>query len=373
MNPERRERIERALSKPVLNPAFVATRTDENTIHVRAGPWTGPAMTIRETDDEEAVADLFALLDGTNPIGEILAQFDSADRDDLLELLDGLAQKNVVYDAADRPESQGWPQLVHSRKFADENCRRLADAEILVVNAGEIGPQIAADLARAGVGEVAVTQPVADARADCSHLDGRENVTLLDDDVTAAVRDAEYVAFAADGEYPAVAAELNRVAHEADTPWMLVQRRGFDGLVGPVFFPGETGCYNCLERRIVSNLSNPEGYASYRNGLGEADAGSLASVGLHAYSRMLAGYATIDLLNLLAYGQAYTVGKTITVDFLDLSTEVNDVLRLPRCEVCGKPAGVDDKRFVTIEDVVEAKRRNRGEYDPERGGRDGGR
>ncbi|WP_276299186.1 TOMM precursor leader peptide-binding protein [Halorussus lipolyticus] len=372
MNADRRARIERVLSKPKLNPAFVAMQADENTVHVRAGPWTGPAVAIRETEDEDAIADLFELLDGTNPIEEILAEFDESDHDDLLALLEGLAQKNVVYDAAERPESRGWPQVVHSKKFAEENYRRLEDAEILVVNAGEIGPQIAEDLARSGVGEVAVVQPVEQARADLSHLEGRENVTVLDGDFEAAVRASEYVAFAVDGEYPSLATELDRLAHETATPWMLVQRRGFDGLVGPVFFPGETGCYRCMERRIVSNLSNPEGYATFRNGFAETDSGSLASVGLPAYSRMLAGYATVDLLNLLAYGQAYTVGQTITVNFLDLSVEVNDVLRLPRCETCGKSPGEDDKRFVTVEDVVEAKRHNR---DGSRGQRDrrGGR
>jgi bacteriocin biosynthesis cyclodehydratase domain-containing protein len=369
MTGDRRERLERALSKPKLNPAFVVMRADEETFHVRAGPWTGPVLTIRETDDEDALADLFALLDGTNSLREVLAAFEEGDRDDVLALLDGLAQKNVVYDAAEYPDEQGWPQVVHSRKFSAENYRRLDEATALVVNAGEIGPQIAEDLARTGVGEVAIVQPVERARADCSHLADRENVTMLEGGLAAAVRASEYVAFAADGEYPSVAAELDRVARETDTPWMLVQRRGFDGLVGPVFRPGKTGCYNCLERRIAANLSNPESYADYRNGFGEveAEAGSLASVGLHAYGRMLAGYATVDLLNLLAYGQAYTVGKTITVNFLDLSTEVNDVLKLPRCEACGKSAGEDDKRFVTVEDVVEAKRRNR-----ERGGRNGG-
>lgn len=353
------EQVKRHLSKPTLNPSFVAMRVDEHTFHIRAGPWTGPVLTIREIENEDALADLFELLDGTNSLEAVLARFDAEDRDDVLGILGNLAAKNVVYDGADHPNARGWPQVVHSRKFGDEEARRLDEAELLVVNAGDVGPQIAEDLAASGVGEVRVVQPVAEAAADLSSLDDYDNVTEIDADLDAAVRDSDHVAFAADGEYPRTAAELDRVAHETGTPWMLVQLRGFDGLVGPVFFPGETGCYNCLERRIASNLSNPEAYATYRNGFAEVDRRSLSSVGLPAYSRMLAGYAAVDLLNLLAYGQAYTVGQTITVNFLDLSVEVNDVLKLPRCEVCGKSAGEDDERFVTVEDVADAKRRDR--------------
>lgn len=346
----REESIRQRLTYPALNPSFVPVRVDRNTIHIRASPWTGPAMTVRETDGDEELEELFALLDGKRTVEEILAEFDEEDHDAILTLFERMVERKILYDAAEY-DRVGWPQLALSPKCSDRNYSRLESGSVLVVSDGTIGPQIALDLDRAGVGDVALF-PTEGETAETARLRDWESVTVLDGaDVDATVAESEYVVLALDAERPRLAARVNAVAHEASTPWTLVQRRGFDGLVGPTVFPGETSCYECLERRIAANLSDTKEYVAYRNQF--ADDESFAGVGLPAYGRMLAGYATIDVLHLLAYGQAFTAGRTITVNFLDLSTEVNDVLKLPRCSVCG--ADPDDvQRFVGIDDVVEA-------------------
>src|ERR1700722_12938166 len=48
-------------------------------------------------------------------------------------------------------------------------------------------------------------------------------------------------------------AELNRRHLSDRTPWVLVQPSGVFPLVGPVFSPGETACWACLDARMKRN------------------------------------------------------------------------------------------------------------------------
>ena len=356
--------VEADLERPILNPAFVAVASGPNTLQIRAGPWAGRVMTIREDDEEGALEELFGKLDGEHTLEEILEPHDDEDREAILGLFQQLREKNVVYDAADWGGEVGRPQLQVTPRFTGKTAGRLEDASVLVASVGELGPQIAADLVRSGVGSVALTSLTGEELASDDPLDlanwlaEEDSFEVVDgDDIADALAEVDAAMLAADEDRPEIAAAFNEFAHEAGTPWMLAQVRGFDGLVGPVVFPGETSCYRCLERRIESNASDPEAYAAYRDGL--AGEPTMASVGLPSFARTVAGYATVDFLYLLAYGQAFTVGRTLVLNFLDLSTEVNEVLKVPRCEVCGTSPGEDVKRFVTLDDLLDSALWNR--------------
>ena len=355
---------EAGLERPILNPAFVAVASGPNTLQIRAGPWSGRVMTIREDDEEDALETLFEKLDGEHALNEILAPYDDADREAILGLLQQLREKNVIYDAADWDGEVGRPQLQVTPRFTGETASRLEDSSVLVAGVGELGPQIAADLVRSGVGSVALTslggdttEGIKDPLGLLDRLDEEESFEVTDGDVADVLARVDAAMLATDADRPEIATAFNEFAHEAGTPWMLAQVRGFDGLVGPVVFPGETACYRCLERRIESNVQDPKAYAAYRDGL--ADEPTLVSVGLPSFARTVAGYATVDFLYLLAYGQAFTVGRSLVLSFLDLSMEINELLKVPRCEVCGTSPGEDVKRFVTLDDLLDSNLWNR--------------
>ncbi|WP_323171288.1 TOMM precursor leader peptide-binding protein [Natrialba sp. PRR66] len=340
------------LEKPKLNPSFIAIQADQDTYHIRAGPWTGPVLTIKETDEEDAIEDLFELLDGEHTLEEIFAAFDEEDHAAIGSLLEQLADRNIIYDGAEISTNLGGPQLMHSSRFQHESRTPLGETDALVINAGSIAVQIAQDLLESGVGTVRFAQPIPEAKADVSDFrsDGRFEL-VAEGDFTDAIADTTAAIYAADRAYPALGEEISKTADETGTPWMLAQVSGFDGLVGPTVFPGETGCYNCLQRRTAANI-NDVTYDMYRDTL--SDQPGLSTEGLPSYSRMVAGYSTIDFLHLLAYGQSFTIGRSLVINFLDLSVEVNDVLRLPRCDICGKDPGDDMPRFINIRDRVKA-------------------
>lgn len=348
------------LERPVLNPAFVAVSPDEHTVQIRAGPWSGPVMTIQETDHDESVETLFEKLDGERTFEEILEPYDDENRRAIVSLFEQLDEKHILYDAADWNGERGRPQLSVAPRFKSETAQRLDEQSVLVVSVGSLGPQIAMDLHQSGVGTVRLHRPSVpepDAHDDPTGLVERlsetSGVELIDGELRTLLNDADAAVVATDSDRPSIVSAFNEVAYETGTPWMLAQVRGFDGLVGPVVFPGETACYRCLERRIESNISERGSYAEYRDGIG--DDPSMASIGLPSFARTVAGFATVDLLYLLAFGQAFTVGRTLAISFLDLSVEVNEALKTPRCPVCGKTPGDDDRRFVTVDEFLDSE------------------
>lgn len=342
------------LEYPVFNPTLVPTQVDENTIHIRAGPWSGPILTIRDTEHDDTITRLVDLVDGETHVKEILHVFPDDQTDEVAQALDSLRQQNVIYD---RPEHEGddvYPHLALQSRFRRTERERLESQQVLVVTLGEMGAMVAEDLLAMGVGEVALHRPTNDPEGE-PDVAQNDDLSLVDDiDLRNAIEAADFVAYTADRRHSELVADINEIAHETTTPWVSAHVFGFDGVVGPAVFPGETACYRCFEERMLSNVANVEGYSNYRDAISEEE--DLAAVGLPSLSRAIAGYLSLDLLHLISYGVGYTAGRIVRFDSMDLSIEINDVLKLPRCEVCGKTAGDDNARLVKLDDLVEADR-----------------
>ncbi|WP_049972814.1 TOMM precursor leader peptide-binding protein [Haladaptatus cibarius] len=356
LEPETKELIEEftdELAYPVFNPALVPTQVDANTIHIRSGPWSGPIVTIEDTEHDDTIMRLVDLIDGETHVKEILHTFPDDQTDEVAQALDNLQEKNIIYD---RPEHEGdevYPHLALQSRFRRTDRERLESKQVLIVTLGKMGSMVAEDLLSMGVAEVALYRPKSD--PDDPDIAEEDGVTLVDDlDLRSAIEAADFVVYTADRRYAEIVADINEIAHETTTPWVSAHVLGFDGIVGPAVFPGETACYRCFEKRMLSNISNVEGYASYQNAVSKRE--DLAAVGLPSLSRAIAGYLALDLLHLISYGVGYTAGRIIKFDSMDLSVEINDVLKLPRCEVCGKTTGDDDARLVSLDDLVEADR-----------------
>jgi len=126
-------------------------------------------------------------------------------------------------------------------------------------------------------------------------------------------------------------AVLNR-QHVADrTPWLLVQPSGIFPLVGPVFRPGKSACWNCLTDRMIRN----------REVKGFLDRGSARRVAVSPLAHGSVGQAAIELA-------AIEIAKAIATDFrTDLRDHIlsfdlmgatvakHHVAARPQCPVCG--------------------------------------
>ena len=126
-------------------------------------------------------------------------------------------------------------------------------------------------------------------------------------------------------------AELNRRHLSNRTPWVLVQPSGVFPLVGPVFIPGETACWACLNARMKRN----------REVKAFLDRGGARSVAVSPLARNMLGQSAIQLA-------AIEIAKAIATDFrtelrdhfisLDLpgATIVKHYMAArPQCAACG--------------------------------------
>lgn len=343
------DRLRDTLSYPAFNPSFVPVEVDENTVHLRIGPWTGPVYTLRDADESSHLTAFVDRIDGETHVEDLLRPLSEQERIEVANILLTFAEKNVVYDRSEQ-DGELWPHLTLRTRFSARERRRLDDLAVTVVNCGRIGTQVAADLAELGVGEVGIVQPVPSAT---NQLPESDRVFDFGTDSTdAAIEAADFVVYGTERPYPGIAATINEVANETGTPWTSVQIHGLDGLIGPTVFPGETACYRCFQERSMANISQRESYRRFLEHLAAND--DVTQPRTPAFGRMLAGYATMDLVHVLSFGTGYTAGRVFVVNSLDLSIDCNDVLKLPRCDACGKDAGDAHNRFVTFEDRVEA-------------------
>lgn len=356
MAEERLERLRRQVSVPQFNPSFVPTVFDENTVHIRAGPHTGPVVEISDQDETGTLVEVVEMIDGTHSVSDIVGAFDEAELEEICRFLEYLSERNVITDASHRPRATVEEYYAVNPDFDERNRTRLDEADVLIAAVGRLGRFAARDLLDMGVGTIRFAPLGVDtSEAGGADIEGNERVQLLEEPALESnVEACDCLLYVADRPMSTLLEEINEVAHRSKTPWMVAQIHGFDGFVGPMIFPGQTACQTCFTERTRAHVSGPRGYADFRAEAGEANERLGAT--LPPFARLVSGYATLDFLNLIAYGQGYTAGRIIHVGALDLAVQVDDVLRLPRCPVCGKDPGDDVSRFVDDLDQVRAHR-----------------
>lgn len=335
------------LSYPSLNPSFVPVLIDENTIHLRAGAWGGPIKTIRDPEESSDLKQLFNALDGRTHITELFNEFDREDQTDVAELLLQLYQDSIIYNNQSR--STAWSHAVINPDLRGKDSTSIREKSILVISLGSIGHQIAEDLVLEGLENVVLANPYPEKQTLVDSDDRSElsEIVLTGDSIESAVREASFVVACSDRPHRDLFHQVNEIAIESETPWTAGQLLGRNGIVGPTVFPGETACYACFERRLLSNVQSVKECEKYL-ATGENRERSTNS----PLGRVVAGYLSMDLFNLLAFGSGYTAGRVFTIDARTLSFSADDVLRIPRCSVCANDKTAGETTFLTIEDLV---------------------
>lgn len=337
------------LAYPVFNPAFVPVQIDPNTVNIRIGPWTGPVYTLRDADERGQLTTFVEQIDGETHVDDLIEIVPEDHREHVASLLSELHENDVIYDQSAR-DDETLSHLSLQRRFGNRERTALRTKQLLLVDCGRMAAQISNDLLDSGVEEIGVVQPL---ESDSNSLPDREGITHVESrELSAAIAAADFVIYAADHPHPEIVSLVNEIAQEESVPWTSVQIHGLDGFVGPTIFPGETACYACFKERTMANVSKHTGYEHYLKA-GDAHRNQ-ANARTPGFGRMLAGYLVMDLVNVLAFGTGYTAGRVIRVDGLRLSVECNDVLKLPRCEICGRQPGEGLSQYITVKDIKDA-------------------
>lgn len=125
----------------------------------------------------------------------------------------------------------------------------------------------------------------------------------------------------------------NQQALQSQQPWMLVKPMGRMFWLGPIFHPGQTGCWQCLAQRLRANRpvqvfieeckGNPLNFST-----------SLAVLPTTLQTSL--GMTATAIARWLAQDRQHPLlGKLVTLDHRCLETQSHTLVKRPQCPCCG--------------------------------------
>jgi ribosomal protein S12 methylthiotransferase accessory factor len=250
----------------------------------------------------ELAAELASLLDGTRAADEIVAEL--AERypaQRVRRALDSLVRAGRIAYAgpeAEREQAAYWEQSGLDGNAAVRN-----------VATGAVGVEAHGDVDLDAIGEALVAAGLRVATA--GETPGL-TVVVTDDYLQ-----------------PSLAAR-NDAALASGQPWLLARPVGSVVWVGPLFLPGETGCWSCLAHRLSANRQA----LTYLQGrLGRTEPLTAASR-LPLTVELGARLVALEAARFVA-GMPPADAAVVTFDTLATSLERHELVRRPQCLACG--------------------------------------
>ena len=312
--------------------------------------------------------ELVARLDGRSSRAALAEEFGAEPVDELIELLDG---EGLVEDASAYLSLTGAERGRYDRQlryFADiapdgvsaPDCQlRLRDARVLVLGVGGLGSWTALSLACCGVGELTLVDGDA---VELSNLNrqvlyceddlGRPKATVAaaalrrfnpstrivpvvrtlgtPDAIVDTVRGSSFVVDAADRPAHDIERWVNAACFEHGVPYITMSHFPPFARVGPMYVPGETGCFNCQERAYRQTYELYDHIVEQRRG-SPSPAATLGPV-----CAFVGGQVALEVVHeLTGLCRPASRGMVRVFDTRTLVVTEEEVPRDPDCEVCG--------------------------------------
>lgn len=283
----------------------------EDEVLFQFGSRSHPSELLRDADLTGVLGILARrLLDGPLVLDELLAAVREQDRAEARKVVVDLLERGILTDIRRDPVEQYL-------RYTFEDAQDLdPPAAVSVLGAGTLAVRIASSLA---------LHPFAvDRLTDGSDPDG----------VRTAAGSSNLLVLALDRPSPGLAHLVNRVCLQARTPWLLATIDGSRGLTGPLFLPPNTACYNDYRTLVEATTPSAPMVRRYERWI-RANGRQAAFAGLPAYADIVAGFAALAAVHFLCRGRSFATGRQLSIDFERMRIDVEDVLKLPRCPVCG--------------------------------------
>jgi ribosomal protein S12 methylthiotransferase accessory factor len=140
--------------------------------------------------------------------------------------------------------------------------------------------------------------------------------------------------------------EINTQALSTNQPWLLVRPSGRQFWIGPLFRPGQTGCWRCLAQRLRANTPVAT-YLDDRKGQPNATGHDRAMT--PAIQHVALGLAANAVATWIVRGEVPELeGKIQTFDIGSWKIQSHALPHLPYCRACGKIANAENYTPPTI-------------------------
>jgi molybdopterin/thiamine biosynthesis adenylyltransferase len=336
----------------------------------------GDVYVLRPGEDSDLIIEqpdanvrgLLAALDGTRAVAELEREF-GADR--VADALAQLAQAELLEDAADYERVSSRERARYDRQlryFSDvssgalppsEYQRRLREARVLMLGVGGLGSWASYALLCCGIGELVlvdgdhveesnfnrqilyrerdVGRPKADVAAEVlAEFDSSCRLTPLARRLESmeAVRElAEGADFVVNGaDWPAHDIErwVNAACFDVGVPFITMSHSPPVARVGPLYVPGETGCFACQERTYRDAFPLYDELVEQRRGR-PSEAATLGPV-----CAFIGGQVALETLHqLTGLFPPASLGVAHVYDLRTMQVSHEPVPRVAGCETCG--------------------------------------
>jgi bacteriocin biosynthesis cyclodehydratase domain-containing protein len=279
----------------------------DNELLIQFGLRSRPSELLRDHDVSGLLGRVIGrVLRGPATVRELLDANASRNEDDVRSLLSDLVDRGILADLRTSPVEQ---YLRYT--FDGEPC--FPNANVGVMGTGKLGTRI----------------------AQCLTDHGIARVTPLDlEEIEQSVMASDFVILALDQPDLGTCHMVNRYAIRERKPWLHSTIDGNFGMIGPLFVPDETACYN--DFRALAFAATPNRVMARKHREYVAARGThIPFAGPPAHTEITAGHSSLAAVHFLLRGTCFAVGRVMIVDFDRMQIDTEDVLKLPRCPVCG--------------------------------------
>jgi ribosomal protein S12 methylthiotransferase accessory factor len=126
---------------------------------------------------------------------------------------------------------------------------------------------------------------------------------------------------------------LNAASLQAGRPWLLVKPVGHQPWLGPLFVPGQTGCYRCLAKHLARNRPAYRFVAEQNKSPEPLPAARAATP---ATINAACQLAAVEVVKFIAGAKEGLEGKVLSLDVRTWNAASHHLLRHPACPACGE-------------------------------------
>ena len=130
---------------------------------------------------------------------------------------------------------------------------------------------------------------------------------------------------------------INTLATSNNIPWMYIGGIiGNKAHIGPIFHGKSTGCYNCLQQRLKSNMDFPSYFETYEEYLSKEGKMAKKETSIDStFYELIAQIAFLEARKHVYFiGLSELYGALFVIDLNNLHIERHPLLKAPLCEIC---------------------------------------
>lgn len=128
---------------------------------------------------------------------------------------------------------------------------------------------------------------------------------------------------------------LNAAAVKTKMPWLGAHMEGDTAVVGPLFVPGETACFNCLELREENHLPNLAEYRQFRALVRDTPVTLRSSAAPFSIAFLVQALVSESVRWTSRLTLPTTYQTLIETNLVTFENVRHTLLKVPLCNVCG--------------------------------------